>query len=133
VTLDDLQPGDEIPPASYVTDPQQMRLMAALLRDPNPIHFDVESVKVLGLGDRLVTQGPMTLSFLAETITSWAGLEALRSLNVRMLGNVFAGDTVVCTGTVADRDDERGLVTIEVQAAVDDVPVVAGTATIGRC
>jgi acyl dehydratase len=120
--------GDTIGPVTHVTDAQQMKLMAALLRDPNPIHFDVESVARLGLGDRVVTQGPMTVSFRAEMLTAWAGPAALRSLRVRMLANVFAGDTVVCTGRVTAVED--GDVTVEVEASTNGTPVVSGTAVV---
>jgi acyl dehydratase len=125
--------GDELGPVEHVTDPEQMKLMAALLRDPNPIHFDVESVKSLGMGDRVVTQGPMTVSFVADLVTTWAGdAAALRSLQVRMLGNVFGGDTVVCSGTVTAVDGDTGLISLDVQATVDGRPVVSGTATVLR-
>lgn len=126
--------GDELEPVTHVTDPEQMKLMAALLRDPNPIHFDVESVRKLGLGDRVITQGPMTLSFVADMVARWAGGQeaALHSLRVRMLGNVFGGDTVVCSGRVTEVDEASGLVTLEVQAAVDGTPVVGGTAVVRR-
>jgi acyl dehydratase len=132
MTLADAKVGDEIASVTHVTDTEQMKLMAALLRDPNPIHFDVESVKSLGLGDRVITQGPMTLSFVADMVVAWAGQEALRSLRVRMLGNVFGGDTVVCSGRVTEIDEAAGLISLEVQAAVGETPVVGGTATVAR-
>jgi acyl dehydratase len=132
MSLGDVKVGDEIPQVTHVTDTEQMKLMAALLRDPNPIHFDVDSVKKLGLGDRVITQGPMTLSFVADMVVAWAGQEALRSLRVRMLGNVFGGDTVVCSGRVTDVDDASGLITLDVKAAVGETPVVGGTATVAR-
>ena len=107
-----------------------MKLMAALLRDPNPIHFDVSSVERLGVGDRVFTQGPMTLAFVSDAVTSWAGIESLRSLRCRMLANVFGGDTVTCTGRVTAIDQLQGLITLEVGAAVDNCSVVSGTAVV---
>jgi acyl dehydratase len=130
--VSDVNVGDEIPPVVRVTDANQMKLMAALLRDPNPIHFDVESVKKLGLGERVITQGPMTVSFVADMVVAWAGQEALRSLRVRMLGNVFGGDRVVCSGRVTEVDDASGLITLDVRAVVGEEPVVAGTAIVSR-
>jgi hypothetical protein len=49
-----------------------------------------------------------------------------------MLGNVFGGDTVVCTARVTEVDESAGLITLEVQAAVGERPVVGGTATVAR-
>ena len=129
--IEEIEPGYELPALERTTDPQQMKLMAALLQDPNPIHFDLASVESLGLGHRVITQGPMTLSFVAELLAAWAGgPEAVRLLRVRMLGNVFGGDTVTCTATVTGVDVAAGLVTLEVQAAVGERAVVAGTATV---
>lgn len=128
--IDEIAAGTDVPALERTTDPQNMKLMAALLSDPNPIHFDVASVEALGLGDRVITQGPMTLSFVAEMLTRWAGPTALRSLRVRMLGNVFGGDTVRCTGRVIEVDVDAGTATVEVRAAVGDRDVVAGVATI---
>lgn len=124
--------GEELEP--YVVeavDPEKMKLMVAILRDPNPIHFDPEAVRRLGLGNRVVNQGPINLSYLANMITRWAGgPEPLRSLSVRFLGNVFAGDRVECRGRVTAVDAERRIATLEVEARVGERPVLAGTATV---
>jgi acyl dehydratase len=128
-----VQVGDELPP--YVidaVDPNKMKIMAAILRDPNPIHFDVSSVQALGLGDRVVNQGPATLSYIADLIAQWAGgTAAIRSLDVRLQGNVFAGDRVECRGRVSAVDASSGIVELQVRALVDDREVIVGTATVG--
>jgi len=75
-------------------DAEKMKIMAAILQDPNPIHFDVDAVRKLGLGDRPVNQGPINMAYLMNVATAWAGgPEALRRFQVRFAGNVFAGDT----------------------------------------
>jgi acyl dehydratase len=105
--------------------------MAALLRDPNPIHFDAERVRELGMGDRTVNQGPSNLSYLLDMVTRWSGgIPTLRHVAVRYLGNVFAGDRVVCRGQVTEVAD--GVVTLDVQALVEDRPVLQGTVTVAR-
>ena len=110
-------------------DPEKMKLMAAILRDPNPIHFDAERVKELGMGDRQVNQGPSNMSYLLNMVSSWAGgVGALRSADMRLLGNVFAGDRVECRGTVTAV--EEGLVTVEVEATVGEQPVLRGTVVV---
>lgn len=110
-------------------DPEKMKLMAAILRDPNPIHFDAERVKELGMGDRQVNQGPSNMSYLLNMVSSWAGgVGALRSAEMRFLGNVFAGDRVECRGNVTAVED--GLVTVEVEATVGEQPVLRGTVVV---
>ncbi len=105
--------------------------MAAILDDPNPIHFDEASVRALGMGERPVNQGPSNLGYLMDMISDFAGgAERLRRVRVRFLGNVFAGDRVECTGSVLSVDTENGLAELEVQASANGRPVLAGTALI---
>ena len=52
---------------------EKMKLMAALLHDPNPIHLDEEAVKSLGMGDRVVNQGPANQAYLINMLLGFAG------------------------------------------------------------
>ena len=130
MTLLEVQAGQELPEVVIpAVDAEKMKLMAALLRDPNPIHFDVDSVRALGLGDRPVNQGPSNLSYLLDMVTRWSGwVPTLRQVSVRFLGNVFAGDRVVCRGRVVDAAD--GVVTLDVDARVGDRQVLQGAVTV---
>jgi acyl dehydratase len=84
--------------------------MAALLRDPNPIHWDVESVKRLGMGDRVVNQGPNNMAYVVNALMAWVGGDpaAVRSVQVRFQGNVLAGDRVTAGGEVTEVREEDG-------------------------
>jgi acyl dehydratase len=131
----DVEPGTEIPP--LVIDEvgaDQMKTVAALLHDPNPIHFDVDSVRALGMGDRVVNQGPNNMSYVVNMLGSWAGGPGqVRGLRVRFLGNVFAGDRLTARGTVTGVRDEEGerLADLDVwlERAEDD-RVLDGTAVV---
>ena len=85
--------------------PERMKLLAAILRDPNPIHWDRAEVAARGLGDRLINQGPTNVGYVCNALAAWAGPTALRSLTVRFTSNVFDGDTVVAGGVVTAIDD----------------------------
>ena len=91
-------------------DDARMKTMAALLRDPNPIHFDAEVVRSLGIGDRPVNQGPLNVGYVVNALLAWAGGDpaALRRLRVRFAGNVFAGDHLTAGGEVTDLRAEDG-------------------------
>lgn len=109
--------------------PEKMKTMAAILQDPNPIHWDVEVVRALGMGDRPVNQGPINMSFLVNTITDWSGDPgALRAVTIRYQANVFGGDTVRCEGEVLDRGEAAA--TLQITATVDGNPVITGTASV---
>jgi acyl dehydratase len=127
-----LTEGAELPPLVVESvDPEKMKLVAALLRDPNPIHFDAEAVRKAGMGDRVVNQGPINQAYLVNLVIGVAGgPERLRSIAVRFLGNVVAGDRVECRGRVAAVDEAAGTAALEVEARVGDAPVLAGTAVV---
>ena len=123
--------GDEIP--TFVVESvsaENMKLMALLLRDPNPIHFDLDAVASAGLGSRVVNQGGTTLAYVYNMLEAWAGPEgAVRRVGCRFRGNVFAGDHVTAGGVVTC---VRILPDCDVWVErADGVRVITGTATVG--
>ena len=57
--------GDALPPFVIESvSPDAMKQWAVFLADPNPIHLDVEVVKAKGLGDRVITQGPINGAYM---------------------------------------------------------------------
>lgn len=113
---------------------EKMKTMAALLADPNPIHWDTRATAELGMGDRPVNQGPLNMGYVMTMLSNWAGgRDRIKTFRVRFLGNVLAGDHLRATGVVtAVRDeDSRRLVECNVTLQVvggDDV--LSGTATV---
>jgi acyl dehydratase len=66
--------GTEVPPFVVESVPvEPMKTVAALLHDPNPIHFDVTAVRSLGMGDRTVNQGPTNMAYVANMLIRRAG------------------------------------------------------------
>ena len=113
---------------------EKMKTMAALLDDSNPIHFDVDAVRALGLGDRVINQGPSNAAYLMNMLTAWTGDSSrLRSFKIRFLGNVPADSHAVATGTVTAVRDVEGhrLAECTLVLTIDhDVPAVSGTAVV---
>jgi len=111
-----------------------IRMLALLLHDPNPIHFDVAAVTAAGLGDREVNQGGATMAYLYDMLIAWAGSRrCVRSLQCRFLANVFAGDTVVAGGVVTAVRDEPGAREVDCDVWVDierGARAVSGSATV---
>src|SRR3546814_10502336 len=61
-------------------DPATLKLVAALMDDPNPIHFDTAAARAAGLGDRPVAQGPLTFGYLVVMAArAVGGHDGLRS------------------------------------------------------
>jgi acyl dehydratase len=133
VRADSLQPGQALEPHVIESvSPEPMKTMAAILDDPNPIHYDTASVRALGLGERPINQGPTNLGYLMEMLVEFAGsAERVRRVRVRFLGNVFAGERVECKGSVTSVDAAAGTAELAVEASADGRPVLSGIAVIG--
>ena len=127
--------GDELPERIIESvSAEKMKTMAALLGDPNSIHWDTDALRRLGLGERPVNQGPNNMGYVVDMLADWAGgPEGFRRLTVRFAGNVFAGDRLVAGGRVtATRPCPEGqLVDCEVWLTRDGAEtVLTGTATV---
>jgi acyl dehydratase len=122
--------GDEVPPLVIESvDPEKMKTMAAILHDPNPIHYDVDLVRRLGMGDGPVNQGPINLAWLMEMACRFGGgPESLQRVKVRFLGNVFGGERYEATGKVVRLQD--GVAELEVAATANGRPALAGSAWV---
>ena len=125
-----IEVGTQIPPFvvdSVPTEP--MKTMAFVLRDPNPIHWDESAVRSLGLGEKVINQGPTNKAYIINALINWLGdPAALRSINVRFRGNVYAGERVEAGGEVTAIED--GIATCDVWLDGPNGRVIAGTAKV---
>ena len=131
-----LRIGDSLPPLKVTVSAEKMKTAAALLADPNPIHFDPEAVRQLGLGERTINQGPLNMGYLMNMLAHFSGShERLRHFNVRFIANVFAGDQLQATGQITAlcpraKHDELEVECAIQLAVVGAAPVLSGTATV---
>ena len=114
-------------------DPQRMKTMAAILRDPYEIHWDPSATSSIGLGERVVNQGPLNLSYVTNMLLAWQGPASVRRLRVRFTSPVFGGDDVTARGQVIATetvDGERRAV-CDVGLWRGEEQVVEGRAVVG--
>ncbi len=133
VYAEDVKVGDELPP--LVKGPiQQIQLTryAGASGDFNPIHQDDEFAKAAGMGG-VFAHGMLSMGFVAQAVTDWAGAGRLRKIGVRFAALVRLKETVTCRGRVlakSSKDDEH-LVELEIWAENDKgEKVVTGKATV---
>lgn len=113
--------------------PAKMRQLADVLHDPNPIHLDPAVVAQLGLGNRVINQGPANLAYIVNMLSAALPSATLLQLDARFLANVFGGDAVEAGGRVTsvETDAAGTRVGCEVWLTVDGRgPAVAGNATL---
>lgn len=94
-----------------------MKVMALLLRDPNPIHLDPVAAGRYGGDGRVINQGPISLGYVTTMLAEWAGTEVeIRNLACRYMVNVRAGDRLSVSGRVREvrSDGDRPIVTCDV-------------------
>jgi acyl dehydratase len=79
-----------------------MRTMAALLRDPNPLHWDRDAVAALplGLGRRTINQGPLGLGYIVNMLEAWCGAGCIRRIRMSFPQVVLDGERVTARGIV---------------------------------
>ncbi|GAA4683419.1 hypothetical protein GCM10023215_17210 [Pseudonocardia yuanmonensis] len=118
--------GDVLPGRTVEVRPEPMKVTAALLRDPNMIHLDPAVTDELGLGPRVVNQGPLNLGYVHTLLEEFGRVVSSR---FRFHGNVLAGDRVVPGARVTAVDGD--LVDCEVWLdVVGGARAVSGTARI---
>lgn len=78
----------------------RMRTMAAILRDPNPVHWDRRTVEKMGLSARTINQGPLGLSYMVNMLHAWAGPTSIRRLVMRFPLPVYEEDHIIAQGEV---------------------------------
>ena len=98
-----LRLGDDIPPWVMArVAPERMRTMAAILRDPNPAHWDPSVVEKIGFGRHTINQGPLGLSYMLNMLHAWAGPRSVRRIHMRFPLVVLDGDHITARGRVAN-------------------------------
>ena len=101
-----MRPGDPLPPLVVdAVGAEKMKILAAILRDPNMIHIDRDLIRSRGLGDKLINQGPTNLGYVTNMLEANFGPGSIARLTIRFGSNVFEDDTVTAGGTVTEVGD----------------------------
>jgi acyl dehydratase len=133
VYFEDVKVGDELPP--LVKGPiQQIQLTryAGASGDFNPIHQDEEFARAAGMGG-VFAHGMLSMGFVAQAVTDWAGAGRVRKIGVRFASLVRLKDTVTCRGRVVTTSSKDGANLVELDVWAENQKgekVVTGKATV---
>ena len=130
--MTEVKVGDEVPPWEMpCVERARMRTMAAILRDPNPIHWDPNLVSKLplGAGERTINQGPLGLSYMINMLHEWAGPACIRRIFMTFPKLVLSEDVVTARGVVTDVNSD-GTVVCDIWLERDGDRLLEGNATI---
>ena len=117
--------GDVIPPFRMeCVTPERMKTVAAIFRDPFPVHWDREVTRAMGFEGKLLNQSPINLGYVINMLMDWAGPTCLRRIRTEFPQPVFDGDEVCAGGRVVSLEQEGGETIAETDA--DLPPLVYG-------
>lgn len=125
--------GHHVPPwAMTAVDPARMKTMAAILRDPYPVHWDRQANELIGYGLRVINQGPLNVGYIANMLMAWAGPMSVRRLTLSFGRPVLDGDHVIAHGTVTavEETGSGSTAVCDVWLQRGDERVVTGTAVV---
>lgn len=106
--FEDINVGDEIPSLTKDITEVGMVMYSAATWDFHRGHYDKEFVQSRGFPAPFA-DGQMFGAFLAEMIMNWIGDSGtLKKMDFRFRKMVFAGDRVVCKGSVIEKRAENG-------------------------
>jgi 3-hydroxybutyryl-CoA dehydratase len=122
--------GDTLPPfVIQSVSADAMKDWAVFLADPNPIHLDPEVVQAMGLGDKVINQGPANVAYVANMLIAAVPGARIERMDNRFVDNAYARDRLVASGTVTAVDGNR-ITCDTLLMANDSRPVITGTATL---
>jgi len=132
VYAEDVNVGDALP--DLVKEPIQIQLTryAGASGDFNPIHQDDEFAKAAGMGG-VFGHGMLTMGFVAQSVTDWAGAGRVRKIGVRFQGLVRLKDVITCKGRVLSKSSKDGTHLVDVELWAENQKgekVVTGKATV---
>ena len=133
VYFEDVEVGTGLPPLSKGPIQQiQLTRYAGASGDFNPIHQDEEFARAAGMGG-VFAHGMLSMGFVAQALTDWAGPGSVRKLGVRLAGLVRLKDVVTCRGRVLGKSSKDDLHLVEPEVWAENQrgdKVVTGKATL---
>ena len=110
----------------------QLTRYAGASGDFNPIHQDDEFAKASGMGG-VFGHGMLTMGFVAQCVTDWAGAGSVKKIGVRFAGLVRLKDVITCKGRVLSKSSTDGVHLVEIELSAENQKgekVVTGKATV---
>ncbi len=100
--------------------------------DYNPVHSDEKFVTEVAGYPTVFAHGMLTMGMTGAMVTNFVGDGRLTYYGVRFVSQVWPGDTLTATATVADIKEENGVMLADLEITTvnqDDRPVLTGNAT----
>ena len=106
--------GDALPELPIELTSSLIVAGAVASRDYTPVHHDKKAAQAAGMQD-IFMNILTTNGLVSRFVTDWAGIDArITNVSIKLGTPNLPGDTMTLTGSVAEKDDAAGEVTVEV-------------------
>ncbi|MGO9020855.1 MAG: MaoC/PaaZ C-terminal domain-containing protein [Syntrophobacteraceae bacterium] len=123
---DNINVGDVMPVlVKAPIDKVQLVKYAGASGDFNPLHFDREFGKAVGLGGT-IAHGMLIMGFVGQAMTNWIPKKYIKKFGVRFAGKTLPGDVVRVTGVVKKKTGNRIICDLEARNQ-DGTLLIAGS------
>tara|TARA_B100000315_G_C14281178_1_gene453110 strand:- start:214 stop:648 length:435 start_codon:yes stop_codon:yes gene_type:complete len=131
--FDVVNEGDELPVIQKgpITRTQLVKYAGAS-GDFNPMHHDEVFAKNAGMPS-VFAHGMLSMGFVGQLVTDWAGNDALKRLGVRFAAITWPGDVITCKGTVVKKYQKEGKSLVDCEFYTENQKgqkTVTGSATV---
>lgn len=130
IRIDDVEVGTALPEQSIDITVTLIVGGALASRDFTPVHHDKAAAQATGMQD--VFMNILTTNGLVgRYVTDWAGPDAvLRGVSIKLGTPNLPGDTMKMTGTVKGKDDDEGVVEVDIAGSNSWGDHVTGTVRV---
>jgi acyl dehydratase len=135
VRLEDLAPGDPLPPLERLVTRADVRAYADAGGDQNPLHQDEGFARSVGF-EGIIAHGMFTMGHMAACVTRWAGEEPLVTrISAQFRAPVFMGERIVAGGRIRRVDLAERTVMLDLWVSAErdgrtEFPIKRGEATV---
>lgn len=101
--------------------------------DYNPLHSDERFATEVAGYPSVFAHGMLTMGMSGRVLTDWFGVESILQYGVRFVAQVWPGDRLTATATVAEVREQDGTRVADLTVSTanqDGVVVVTGAATV---
>lgn len=135
VRFEDVSVGDELPERSNAVDRGQLVVYAGASGDFNPIHWNEEFARQVGLPG-VISHGMFTMALVGRVVSDWVqDPAAVKRLSVQFREIVVPGETVRAKGKIVEKEESSRTARLELWAEVERdgrtvLPVKNGEAVV---
>ncbi|MDA8892582.1 MaoC family dehydratase [Hyphomicrobiales bacterium] len=114
--------GSSLKSWNFLVNQESMNVWAEILDDPNPIHLDINSARLLGLGEGTINQGPANIAYIMNMIEkNFPGSQIIK-MNNKMTSAILEGDQVTVSGQIIkiQEKDNKSIISCSINLKTDE-------------